>query len=103
MMVDEINKRTKRHYDIEFKKDAVRLVKEEGRTIYQVAEELGIPHNTLGGWIKKYRVSVLEANSSNYKTDDKTKIRDLEKELRRVTMERDILKKAMVYFVDLPK
>ena len=97
-------KRTRRTYTKEFKKDAVSLVLKEGRTQADVSRSLGIDQPLLGRWILQEKADGTEAfpGRGKLKPQDQ-KVHDLEKELRRVTMERDILKKAMAYFAEIPK
>ena len=46
---------TRRKFDLEFKEGAVRIVRESGKPIAQVARELGINDGTLGNWVDKGR------------------------------------------------
>ena len=46
---------SRRRFDKEFKEGAVRIVRETGKPIAQVARELGISDGTLGTWVKKER------------------------------------------------
>lgn len=84
----------------EFKIQAVKQVTEQGYTTASVAERLGVSVNSLYNWLKKYG-----DNSESHKqlSDQEARIRQLEKELKRVTQERDILKEATVFFVDESK
>lgn len=97
-------KRTKRSYTKEFKKDAVGLALKEARTQADVSRSLGIDQPLLGRWILQEKADGTAAfpGRGKLKPQDQ-KVHDLEKELRRVTMERDILKKAMAYFAEIPK
>lgn len=91
----------RRKYDADFKREAVRLTNEPGRTIYSVEESLGIPHGTLGKWVKQYKDNNELAFPGNGKvalTEDQKRIKELEKQLADVTMEREILKKAVSIF-----
>jgi len=84
-----------RKYAEEFKLEAVRQVKERGYPAKEVAERLGVHLQTLYEWCRKY------ANGPGHAArveDQQTEIRRLRAELKRVTEERDILKKAAAYF-----
>ncbi len=101
-------KRTReKKYSPEFKEGAVKLVIEQGQTILKAAEDLGINNSMLSKWIKRYRkakTNLAEAfPSKGHLAPSDEKMRKLENELKRITMERDILKKAMAYFVERPK
>lgn len=84
-------------YTDEFKLEAVKQVTVNGYEVKDTAERLGIHFQSLRDWIKKY-----ELPESSEKLTDKSEIKRLEKELKRVTEERDILKKAAVYFASHP-
>ena len=80
-------------YTDEFKRDAVAQVKERGYSVKDVSERLGICTKSMYDWIKKFHQSEPEVAA-----EDASEIRRLKAELRRVTEERDILKKATAYF-----
>jgi transposase len=96
--------REHRHYDSEFKQEAVRLVLEEGRTFRGVASSLGISASSLKNWIRQHRQNGNNAlcNPLAASSDSGVRIRELEKELERTRRERDILKKAMAIFTKEP-
>ena len=91
--------RAKRKYDPEFKREAVRLVVEEGLGIREVERNLGITHGVLKGWVRKHHdhkeaahVGHLDPQSSE------TELKQLRRENERLRRERDILKKAVAIF-----
>ena len=90
----EVHMSSKR-YTEEFKIEAVRQVVDRGYSIAEVADRLGTTTHSLYVWKKKYGPDSAE-HLEKAETDQE--IRRLKKELRRVTEERDILKKAAVYF-----
>ena len=98
------NIRQLRTYDAEFKRDAVLLVVEKGRSCADVAEALGIPVGTLYNWIesyKKHRVDPFPGKGKLHAEDEelhrmRRRISDLEEE-------NEILKKATAIFAQLPK
>ena len=85
-------------YTKEQKADAVRLVQVSGQSIGRTARELGIPENTLQNWVRQAKTDAGEGPEGAYTTEEKAELRRLRKELRKVTMERDFLKKAAAYF-----
>lgn len=89
-----------KRYNEEFKKEAVRQVVDRGYSAAEVARRLGVTAHSLYAWVKKYGPKAAEHQQQ---TDAEREIRKLKKELRRVTEERDILKKAAVYFANQPK
>ena len=85
-----------KRYPEEFKIEAVKQVTEKGHNVADVAVRLGTTAHSLYAWIKRYDPqqpkTITEANASL------AELAKLRKELQRVTEERDILKKAAVYF-----
>ena len=89
----------RRSYDKEFKLSAVKLILESGNSVERIATELGVSSNTLFNWKRKYLEDAKNAfpGKGKMKPEDE-ELRRVKKELLRVTMERDILKKAIAYF-----
>lgn len=91
-------------YDKDFKLSAVKMVLEEGLPVAQVSRDLGINENSLHNWKKKYLEDKENAfpGKGRLKPEDE-ELRRLQKELKTVKMERDILKKAMAFFAKEPE
>ena len=87
-------KRTK--YTAEFKEEAVKQVIDKGHTVVDVAKRLGIAEGVLYTWVSKFKKAD-EPESSDLKAMQ-AEMAKLKAELRRITEERDILKKAAAYF-----
>jgi transposase len=83
-----------RKIDPEIKAEAIRLVEEHGVKAVQVAKELGIGNTTLEKWLKAYRTT----NSNSLTVDEKAELKKLRAENRTLKIEKDLLKKATVYF-----
>ena len=77
----------------EFKIQAVKQVTDQGYSVASVSERLGVTSSSLYNWIKAYGPDSEEHRQSQEQSD---RIKQLEKELKCVTMERDILKEATV-------
>ena len=91
--------RQRRDYTKEFKLEAVRLVTEEGMTVRQVADDLGINRSNLNRWKRQYERDAEEAFPGNGRMKESDEeLRQLRRELARVKQERDILKKAVAIF-----
>lgn len=89
-----------KRYPEEFKIEAIKQVLEKGYSVTEVAARLGTTTHSLYAWIKRYGPKsdpIAEYNDLN------TELAKLKKELQRVTEERDILKKAAVYFANQSK
>ena len=96
----------RRRYDSEFKHNAVQLTEEPGRSVTDVAENLGIGKDLLYRWRREFRAKqghAFPGNGREALTEKEKKIRELEKKLKDTEMERDILKKAMAIFSRTPK
>ena len=94
-----MSKRGRRKYDNEFKREAVRLVIEEGRKASQVERNLGITPTLVSRWIREMSEDPEYAfpGKGRLKAPDEG-IRKLQRENERLRRERDILKKAVAIF-----
>ena len=88
-----------KRYSREFKQEAVRLMDESGKGAAELGEELGVSPKTLYRWRKELARDGEQAfpGKGRLKADDEY-VRRLERELKIVTQERDILKKAVAIF-----
>ncbi|WP_329295955.1 transposase [Streptomyces sp. NBC_01455] len=97
----------RRSYDAEFREGAVRIVIETGKTIAQVAEELGVKETTLGSWVARARRAGGDAGGDGtlgeLEREELARLRRESVENRRrikeVEMERDVFKRAMALWV----
>jgi len=92
---DELNRRAR--YTLEFKLEAVRLVK-AGQEVSVTARVLGVPKATLSNWVRLAEKGQLQGAGDKPVSDEQMELARLRAELARVKMERDILKKATAYF-----
>ena len=92
---------TMRVYTREFRESAVGLVLSQGLSIRVAAEDLGMPYHTLHSWVRDQRrarrKTVVKAPPKTM-VDAQARVRELEAEVRKLTLEKDILKKAAAYF-----
>ena len=84
-----------KRYTEEFKIEAVKQVTERGHPVTEVASRIGVSQHSLYAWLKQYS---LPAETRVEQQSQATEIRRLKAEVKRVTEERDILKKAAAYF-----
>ncbi len=90
---------TRKKYSKEFKLDAVSLVTDQGYSRAEAARSLGINANMLCRWVQEEQAGVSQAFRGNGKlTPDQEENRRLKAEIKRLKMEKDILKKATVFF-----
>ncbi|EHE3968171.1 TPA: IS3 family transposase, partial [Enterobacter kobei] len=80
-----------KRYPEEFKTEAVKQVVDRGYSVASVATRLDITTHSLYAWIKKYGP---DSSTNKEQSDAQAEIRRLQKELKRVTDERDIFKKS---------
>jgi transposase len=89
--------RNRRQFTAEFKHDAVELVCTTGRPIAEIARELGIYDSTLGNWVRQDRID--RGDQDGLSTDDRARLRELERENTKLRMERDLLKRTVAFWV----
>jgi transposase len=87
-------------YTLEFKLEAVRLVK-AGQEASVTARVLGVPKQTLSSWVRLAAKGELQSAGDRPVSAEQMELARLRAELARVKMERDILKKATAYFASL--
>ena len=83
-------------YSVEFRVEAVRLLRSSGRSIPKLARELGVSPQTLRNW--SVQVAVDEGKAEGLSTDERAELRRLRRENRILAEEREILKKAAAFF-----
>ena len=83
-------------YAPEFRAEAVRLVREQGRKISVVARELGMSSEALRLWVRQAEVE--DGRREGMTQAEKEELRHLRRELRIAQEEREILKKAAAFF-----
>ena len=89
---------TRRKFDRDFKEGAVRLVRETGKPIAQVAKDLGINEGTLGNWVNADLRRRGEGNGA-LGEDERAELARLRRENAELAVERDVLKRSMALWV----
>ena len=97
-MAKQQKQRKRRFFSPEFKAEAVRLCKVGDRTIPQVAQELDLVETALRDWVKRSKVDAGDGPPDALTTDERDELRELRKRVKRLEMEREILKKATAFF-----
>ncbi|AQS36503.1 transposase [Shewanella psychrophila] len=87
-------KRQYRTYTKEFKEEALCLITEQGYSVPQAADALGVSSNLLYTWKQKAE----ELESSNVTSDERAELLALRKEVKQLRVEKEILKKASAFF-----
>ena len=89
----------RRQYSKEFKLDAVSLVLEQGYSRSEAARSLDIKPDLVGRWVREHQADDGQAFRGNGKlTEDQREIRKLKAQVKRLEMEKSILKKATIFF-----
>src|SRR5688500_16779693 len=86
----------KRRYTEEFKREAVKLVTEQGYSLAEAARSLGIPTHLIRQWRRKFAQE--NTGTETMSESERDELKRLREENRRLRMERDILKKATAFF-----
>ena len=83
-------------YPLEFRREAVALLKSSGKTVPQLAGELGISPQSLRNWARQLDVD--DGKADGLTSDEREELRRLRREVRTLSEERKILSKAAAFF-----
>ena len=90
---------TRRKFSREFKLEAVKMVKDRGVALSQAARDLELNENMLRRWIREFSEDPQDAFPGlGHMKPEHAEIARLQREVAKLKMERDILKKAAAYF-----
>jgi len=92
----ERERRARRAFSKEFKRDAVELVRSSGKSIASVARDLDLTESALREWVRQADVD--EGRRDGLTTAEREELARLRKENRTLREERDILKRAAAFF-----
>ena len=87
----------RRKFDQDFKDGAVRIVLDTGRPLAEIAREMNVLEGTLGNWVAKERAKLKPGALSETEREELSRLRKENGELR---MQRDVLKRSVVLWVD---
>jgi len=91
-------KRVRRVHTREFKAETVQLVRAGGRSLVQVARDLGLADSLLRVWVRQAEVDAGRGPSGALTTAEKEELSHLRREVKVLRMEREILKRAATFF-----
>jgi transposase len=91
-------RRPRRVFSEEFRAGAVRLVLDEGKTAGAVARDLDLTESALRAWVVRAQADRTKGKSGGLTTAERAELAQLRKEVRQLRLERDVLKKAAVFF-----
>lgn len=83
-------------YPPEFREEAIRLVRDGGRKLSEVARNLGVSSETLRKWLRQEEID--SEDREGLSTAEREELRHLRREVRLLREEREILKKAAAFF-----
>lgn len=92
------SKYTKR-YSEEYKRDAIALVRSSGRTVTEVARELGVSPESLRNWVRREQADRGEGTPGELTSAEREELRQLRRQNREQQQTIEILKKATAFFV----
>ena len=86
----------RRPYPPEFRREAVELYRRSGKSIVTIAGEIGVAPESLRKWNLQHDVDVGEREGLG--SDERARLKELERENQPLRMERDLLKRAAAFF-----
>ncbi len=97
-MAKRQTRRARRSFTPEFKAEAVRLCKVGDRSIKQVATDLDLTETALREWVRRAEVDAGKGPPEAVTSAEREELTRLRREVKRLQMERDILKAAATFF-----
>lgn len=93
-----MTQRKRRIFTNEQKAEAVRIVDQSGKSVNQVAREMGLTESALRKWVKQAQIDKQPNPLGELTTNERKEFTELRRELKRTQLERDFLKKAATFF-----
>ncbi len=91
-------RRKRRKFSEEYKAETVKLIRSSGKSIGQMALELGIGETALRRWVEQAEIEAGRGPAGALKRAEREELVELRRENQRLRMEREILKKATAFF-----
>ena len=96
--MEKDRKRKRRIFSEEYKAETVRLIQRSGKSIGQMALELGIGDTALRRWVAQAEIEAGRGPAGALKRSEREELVELRRDNQRLRMEREILKKATAFF-----
>jgi transposase len=93
-----MEKSPRKIFSKEYKEEAAKLVLEQKYTIMEAAASLGIHERNIRRWIEELRAGQKSCQKSKQGCSEQCNVNDLQKKIKRLEMEKEILKKAAAFF-----
>ena len=93
-----MTKRKRRQFTDEFKKDTVRLIRESGKTVAEIARDLDLSESAVRNWLTQAEIDAGRGGQGELTTAERQELQRLRRENKQLQMEREILKKAAAFF-----
>lgn len=93
-----MERRKRRAFTREFKAETIRLVREGGRSIGEVAKSLDLTESALRQWVRQAEVDAGRGKPGELTTAEREELGRLRREVKTLRLEREILKKAAAFF-----
>ena len=88
----------RRNFTSEYKAEVVRLVKESGKTPYEVAREMGLPPSSVRMWVNQKEIDGRGGGVGPLTSGERDELTKLRREVKTLRVEREILKRATAFF-----
>lgn len=93
-----MSNKSRRQFTLEQKAEAVQIVLQSGKPISQIAKELGLTESALRKWVKQAQIDQVAAPNSALTSEERQELNRLRRDVKRLQMERDFLKKTAAFF-----
>jgi len=93
-----MTKRKRRQFTDEFKQDTVRLIRESGKTVAEIARDLDLSESAVRNWLTHAEIDEGRGGQGELTTAERQELQRLRRENKQLQMEREILKKAAAFF-----
>ena len=97
-MAKQAARRARRTFTPEFMAEAVQLCRVGDRSLRQVAKDLDLTETSLREWVRRAEESAVQPAATSLSSDERGELAELRKRVKRLEMEREILKKAAAFF-----